>query len=247
MSQRGSGASGRGRSSRQRFARRAWSRRWATVRRVVLLLVLVALVGGAGWLVFVSSVLAVERVEVSGTHTVSAARISNAAAVPLGEPLARVDVDRVRERVEDVPVVARADIGRSWPHTVSVEVVERTPVAVVRTGGALRLTDAEGVMFRTVASPRKRLPVVTVSPDAQTLPEAAAVVADLPRRLARRVSHVDAPTIDSIELRLRDGRSVVWGSAESSELKAEVLESLLRRRASVYDVSVPGAPTLQVD
>jgi cell division protein FtsQ len=247
MSQWGSGPSGRGRSSRKRFARRAWSRRWATVRRVVLLLVLVALVGGAGWLVFVSSVLAVERVEVSGVHTVPATRISRAAAVPLGEPLARVDVDRVRERVEDVPVVARADIGRSWPHTVSVEVVERTPVAVVRTGGALRLTDAEGVMFRTVASPRKRLPVVAVSPDAQTLPEAAAVVSELPRPLARRVSHVEAPTIDSIELRLRDGRSVVWGSAESSQLKAEVLESLLRRRASVYDVSVPGAPTLQVD
>jgi len=247
MSQWGSGPSGRGRSSRKRFARRAWSRRWATVRRVVLLLVLVVLVGGAGWLVFVSSVLAVERVEVSGVHTVAAGRISRAAAVPLGEPLARVDVDRVRERVEDVPVVARADIGRSWPHTVSVEVEERTPVAVVRTGGALRLTDAEGVMFRTVASPRKRLPLVTVSPAAQTLPEAAAVVSELPRHLARRVAHVDAPTIDSIELRLRDGRSVVWGSAESSELKAEVLESLLRRRASVYDVSVPGAPTLQVD
>jgi cell division protein FtsQ len=72
-------------------------------------------------------------------------------------------------------------------------------------------------------------------------------VAELPRPLARRVSHVRAATIDSIELRLRDGRSVVWGSAEGSELKAEVLESLLHRRASVYDVSVPGAPTLQVD
>jgi cell division protein FtsQ len=247
MSQWGSGSSGRGRSSRQRFARRAWSRRWATVRRVVLLLLVVALVGGAGWLVFVSSVLAVERVEVSGVHTVSTERISRAAAVPLGEPLARVNVDRVRERVEDVPVVARADVGRSWPHTVSVEVVERTPVAVVRQGGELRLIDAEGVMYRTVASPRRGLPVVTVGPDPQTLPSAAAVVADLPRPLARRVSHVRAATIDSIELRLRDGRSVVWGSAESSELKAEVLASLLRRRASVYDVSVPGAPTLQVD
>jgi cell division protein FtsQ len=247
MSRRGSGPIGRGRSSEQRFARRAWSRRWATVRRVVLLLLVVALVGGAGWLVFASSVLAVEQVEVSGVHTVSAERISRAAAVPLGEPLARVDVDRVRDRVEEVPVVARAEIGRSWPHTVSVEVVERTPVAVVRKDGAFSLTDAEGVMYRTVASPRRRLPVVTVGPDPQTLPSAATVVAELPPLLARRVSHVRAATIDSIELRLRDGRSVVWGSAESSQLKAEVLESLLRRRASVYDVSVPGAPTLQVD
>jgi cell division protein FtsQ len=217
------------------------------MRRVVLVLLVVGLVAGAGWLVFVSSVLAVERVEVSGAHTVSADRISRAAAVPLGEPLARVDVDRVRERVEDVPVVARAVIGRSWPHTVSVEVVERTPVAVVRRDGELWLTDAEGVMYRTVARPRRRMPVVTVGPDPQTLPSAAAVVDDLPRPMVRRVSRVRAETIDSIELRLRDGRSVVWGSAESSQLKAEVLASLLHRRASVYDVSVPGAPTLQVD
>jgi cell division protein FtsQ len=237
-------------SSRRRFARRAWARRWANLRRLFLLLVLVGMVAGAVWLVFFSSVLAVRDVDVAGVRTVSVDAIAETAAVPLGEPLARVDVDRVRRRVEQLPVVEHADISRSWPHTVAIEVTERTPVAAVRSGGAYRLIDGEGVMFRTVSRPGKRLPVMTigtqpaVAHDAAT--EAAAVVATLPPRLTRRVSGVDAATMDSIELRLQDGRRVVWGSAESSQLKARVLEALLQRKAQVYDVSVPGSPTLDV-
>jgi cell division protein FtsQ len=199
--------------------------------------------------VFFSSVLAVERVEVTGVRTVPADRVAAAAAVPVGDPLARVDVDQVRRRVEEVQVVERADIGRSWPHTVTIEVTERTPVAAVRGPRGLRLVDAGGVLYRTVAQAPPRLPVMTVGTEPGAREEAAAVVASLPRSLGRQVRAVAAPTMDSIELRLRGGRTVVWGSAESSALKAEVLGVLLERRsnaASVYDVSVPGAPTVEV-
>jgi cell division protein FtsQ len=242
-------------SSRQLFARRARARRWAILRRVLMLLLVAALVAGAGWLVFVSSVLAVEGVRVSGLRILPADRVTRVAAVPLGEPLARVDVDRVRARVERLPAVERADIGRSWPHTVSIKVTERTPVAAVRAGSGYRLVDAEGVTFRAVGTPHERLPVMTVGgppqaglgPSGDAATEAAAVVDSLPRPLVRRVERVEAGTMDSIVLHLRDGRRVVWGSAENSALKARVLTALLPRSASVYDVSVPGSPTLQVD
>ncbi len=43
---------------------------------------------------------------------------------------------------------------------------------------------------------------------------------------------------------LRDEREVLWGSAEESELKAEVTDKLLAaQKAPFYDVSVPGNPT----
>lgn len=236
----------RGGSSRQRFARRARSRRWAAVRRILLLLVVFALVAGAGWLVFLSSVLAVERVEVSGVRTVGPGEVARTAAVPVGRPLARVDLDAVRTRVEAVPVVELAEVDRAWPHAVSIRVTERTPVAAVSTGATYRLVDDDGVLFRTVRRPPRRLPVMHVGRRPGTTEEAAAVVAALPSDLVRRVSRVHATTMDSIRLQLRDGRSVVWGSAESSALKAEVLGALIKRKARVYDVSVPGAPTLEV-
>ena len=40
-----------------------------------------------------------------------------------------------------------------------------------------------------------------------------------------------------------DGREVLWGSAEESEQKAQVLALLLEEKGRVFDVSVPGSPT----
>ena len=59
-----------------------------------------------------------------------------------------------------------------------------------------------------------------------------------PWKLASQVA-----TVDQISLVLRDGRTVVWGSAEDSDAKAEVLVELLEQPARKYDVSVPGQPT----
>ena len=44
-------------------------------------------------------------------------------------------------------------------------------------------------------------------------------------------------------LRLRDGTRVLWGSAEQSELKAQVIDVLLKEGGSVFDVSAPAYPT----
>ena len=68
-------------------------------------------------------------------------------------------------------------------------------------------------------------------------------VSALPEDLAPRVDFVSVASVDRIELALRDGRTVVWGSAEDSERKAEVLAVLLQQDARVYDVSVPATPT----
>ena len=35
----------------------------------------------------------------------------------------------------------------------------------------------------------------------------------------------------------------MWGSADQSQNKAKVLDVLLRQKATMYDVSVPGQPT----
>ena len=57
--------------------------------------------------------------------------------------------------------------------------------------------------------------------------------------LARRLAAAD----DRIRLELAGGRTVMWGSAEDSAEKAEVLAVLLGRDARQIDVSVPGRPT----
>ncbi|HET6700080.1 MAG TPA: FtsQ-type POTRA domain-containing protein [Nocardioidaceae bacterium] len=235
------------RLARRRFARRQWARRWLAWRRVLSVLVVLALVCGAAWLVLASSVLAVHTVQVVGNQSLDPRAVRRAAQVPIGDPLARVDLEAIAARVEQLPEVDRVDVTRAWPDSVRVRVDERVPVAVVRQNGKLRGLDAEGVVFRTFLSAPERLPVIHVGTrtGADALAEGAAVVGALPESVAARVDFVTVESIDRISLRLHDGRTVVWGSADDSGAKARVLDVLLESvpEASTYDVSVPGQPT----
>lgn len=233
------------RRSRRRFARRQWARRWLALRYVVALVVLVALVAVGVWAVWFSSWLAVRDVEVAGSAQLSRAEVREAAAVPSGEPLAGVDLDQVRSRVEALAGVRSADVTRRWPDAVRVSIEERVAVAVVEIGGRARGMDAAGVVFRDYGTVPADLPRVRTSTSTgnDALREAAEVVAALPDDLAARVDHVTVETVDQISLVLGDGRTVEWGSSDDSDTKARVIAVLLRQPAKTYDVSAPGQPT----
>ncbi|HEU5036002.1 MAG TPA: FtsQ-type POTRA domain-containing protein [Nocardioides sp.] len=232
--------------TRRRFARRQWARRWLTWKPVLAVVLAVVLVVGGVWLVYFSSFLAVQGVDVRGASLLSEQQVRQAAAVPDGEALARVDLERVRTRVQALAAVSSADVSREWPDRVRIDVTERVPVAVVEIAGKLRGMDEDGVVFRDYAQAPSDLPRVQTGSDtgSDALREAALVVGSLPADLAAKVDHVEVETVDQITLALRDGRTVRWGSSADSDLKAEVLAALLvARKAQTYDVSVPGNPT----
>ena len=234
--------------TRRRFARRQWARRWLSLRYVVALLLVVALVATSVYLVFFSTTLQVKRVEVVGNDLLSDARVREIADVPIGDQLALVDLARADARVGALAEVKSVDVTRTWPDVVRIAVVERTAVAVVELAGRIRGLDAEGIVFREYKSVPKGMPRIRPGSAAGTdaLQEAATVVSALPKDLATRVDHVEVATVDQITLVLRDQRRVLWGSAEESELKAEVVDKLLAaQEASFYDVSVPGNPTFR--
>ncbi|WP_407938889.1 cell division protein FtsQ/DivIB [Nocardioides sambongensis] len=145
----------------------------------------------------------------------------------------------------NLTTVESVDVARVWPHEVSILIQERTPVAVFDAGTGLQYVDATGARFGSLKRLPEDLPLIvgTADVDNLALNEAAAVVAALSPQVAGMVDRIEVATVDQIELRLRDGRVVRWGSAERSEDKAEVLLALMDQDAEVYDVSVPGRPT----
>nr|WP_253942467.1 FtsQ-type POTRA domain-containing protein [Nocardioides sp. zg-1230] len=188
----------------------------------------------------------VKRVEVVGNSLLSDGRVREVADVPVGEQLALVDLGRADARVGSLAEVESVDVTRTWPDAVRISVVERTAVAVVELAGRLRGLDADGVVFRDYETVPRQMPRVRPGSNAGTdaLREAATVVSALPQDLVTRVDHVEVATVDQITLVMRDQRQVLWGSAEESELKAEVVDKLLAaQKAPYYDVSVPGNPT----
>ncbi|GAA3812384.1 cell division protein FtsQ/DivIB [Nocardioides panacisoli] len=231
--------------TRKRFARRQWARRWLTWRYIVVVVVVVLLIGFAVYSVYFSPWLQVQGVDVTGNSQVSDAEIIRTADVPEGGALAKVDLDAIAVRVRALPAVKSVDVSRKWPHDVRIDVVERTPVAVVARGDGYVDLDEEGVTFNRLAHPPAGLPLVETGAAAEpsALEEAAHVVAALPDDISSLVDHVQVDTVDEILLVLHDGRQVKWGSADQSDEKAQVLLALLDRKAQVYDVSVPGMPT----
>jgi cell division protein FtsQ len=235
----------------ERFVERSRAERRRRWLRIALAVVVVAAIGALVWLVWFSSVLAVRGVEVSGRTTLKQAQVLRAAQVPQGRPLARVDVGAIEQRVSALDRVDSVEVGRSWPHTVSISIVERKAVVWSRLDGQIRGIDRNGIAFRSFGAPPDGMLEATIDvTDArsrlQTAESVASVVVLIGRKdpaLRQQVESVTASSKDSIELKLTKGRTVVWGSRDDGRRKLEVLTPLLRLEASRYDVSAPDQPT----
>lgn len=228
-----------------RLVARGRARRRTRLATTLTVFLLVVLVGAGTWLLLGTSALGVHDVAVTGTDRLDPATIRAVAAVPAGEPLATLDTDAVAARLERLPVVRSVEVQRQWPRTVSIVVHERVPAAVQQRGTAYALVDRTGVEFDQVDRRPRGLPLVSAPVDegAPALRAALDVLDVLPPAVAVDVKQVRAASPDDVRLQLSRNRTVVWGSAERSARKAAVLAVLLTRRASVYDVSAPDAPT----
>lgn len=203
-----------------------------------------AVLGGLGWLVTGSPAFVVRTVAVTGTSLTPAEDVRIAAGVPAGVPLAQVDTAAVAARVAMLPAVARAEVVRSWPSSLTITVTEREVRLVRRNGSGYQWLDATGRGFHASAKPPKGAVLADVPGDDAGLLAAVAAVADsLPPALRERTEVVKARSADSIVLELSGRGEVNWGSAEQSVLKSEVVVPLLALDARVYDVSAPTHPT----
>lgn len=232
-----------------RLRERRRARRHLRGVRLVVLVTVAVLVVGVAWTFLYSPLLALsaDSVTVSGqSGDLSAEQVEAKVAPFVGTPLARLDTDALRGAVDTLSPVRSSVVGKVWPRGVSVEVTMRTPAMVVEQGGHYALVDDQGVEVATTDSRPTGLPLVVLPASGQARARAAgdvsAVWAALGSDLRPEVTGVTADGA-TITLALSSNRSVVWGTAEDSALKAQVLGVLLAQRpATTYDVSSPHRP-----
>ncbi|WP_028929413.1 cell division protein FtsQ/DivIB [Pseudonocardia asaccharolytica] len=223
----------------------------------LLVVVLVALAGlavGVRALLYDSGLVDVDRVEVTGAFTVDPAAVLAAAAVERGAPLIAVDTRAVAGRVALLQGVARVEVTRDWPHTVTIGVTERVAVALAETPEGRLLVDDTGVPFRPAPEVPPALPRLVfgaVGPDDPATRAALEVLMALPESVRVQTQTIDvaAPAAASVAptviLGLTEDRLVRWGSPERSVRKAAVLVPLLTQEGTVYDVASPELPTVR--
>ncbi|GGP48915.1 cell division protein FtsQ/DivIB [Saccharothrix coeruleofusca] len=237
-------APARRRPSRAPARRPALPSRATVLRRRAVALLTLLTVLGLGYAVWFTSLLGVRVVEVEGLVELEPAAVREAADIGPGEPLARLDVEAVTARVRELPRVADVRVERVLPGTVRLTVRERVPVAVLKSADGAHLVDSTGKDYATVAQEPAGLPELKVSGDRRATDAAVSVLIQLPEGLRDEVLAVSAGTGADVELTLTAGRQVRWGSAAETPRKAAVLEVLLSRPGTVFDVSSPELATV---
>lgn len=241
----------RARSARRRYERqevRRFTERSRRRRRAWLI--------GAGSVLSVSAALlaiaysplmALREVRVEGAARIPVAEIQAAFGEDLGTPLPLITSGDVRQALEGFPLIETYSTETLPPGTLVLRIVERTPVGVVETPEGLELVDAAGVVIDRPAERPEGQPVISAGPVTSAgFRSAAAVIRSLPADVRGQIVRATAETKNDVRLELAGGGTVVWGSADESNVKATVLASLMRSAppgtVAQYDVSAPMSP-----
>ncbi|MDR2999015.1 MAG: FtsQ-type POTRA domain-containing protein, partial [Microbacterium sp.] len=125
----------------RRFTSRARRRRtiWITSISVVVLVVVGTFAAAY------SPLFAVEDISVVGAKTIDPQKVEQALSGEVGRPLALVDDSAVKSALMAFPLIETYALEVHPPHGLTVRIVERTPIGVLKSGAGFTLVDAAGV------------------------------------------------------------------------------------------------------
>lgn len=217
--------------------------------------------GAALWGLTLTPLLDVDRVRVGGGGRTGQEAILAATGISRGDALLTADVGAAADRIADLPWVQTVEVSRRWPGTVAIEVVERTPTAIVPArGGGWLLLDATGRQLAVQEAPEPgtlSIEVPPVSPEIGTqlvsgTNAALELAATIPPSMRDRLLGLRPSGGGAVEgrVRLRDGAEalVLFGRPTQTSAKwlalLGVLEQAEPARLAKIDVRVPSAPAL---
>jgi cell division protein FtsQ len=196
----------------------------------------IAIVVGLVWLT-TTPLLDVDHIRVRGADHTGEGAVLTALHIDRGDPLLTADISGASRSLAHLPWVATAHVRRSWPGTVEVSIVERTPVAAVaaKKGGWV-LVDAGGRQLDVAAEPAVELvrvaglplvpaPGVLAGP---TYDGALALAAAIPKTLRGAIQSVWPKrdgSVDAIAVVAGGGQATVrFGAADQLDAKLVALE-----------------------
>lgn len=161
------------------------------------------------------STLPVNKIRVHGAFiNVDEAMLHRAVSGVVAGGYFNVDVERVREVVEQLPWVSEASVRRVWPDTLSVSVVEQKPVAISKKTG---LINANGDVFEPKNNKlSESLPVFDGSAKLNKLMLSKYYeMNELLVTIDRKITYLKIDARHAVELKLDNGLKVVLGREDN--------------------------------
>ncbi len=201
-------------------------------------LLVLALQGAAVAWLLTTPRFAIRAVDVRGASRVPVQRILDAAGIPAGANLWRLDPSSVIARVQALPEIRRAELIRDLPDRVTILVEERRPFTLVH-GKRLHWLDEEGRLLseesRAVTSPAPVITGLTEEEVVQmrTAPTAKARAAIALIRALLRSGSPLAAEISEIDMGRREGPVLYTVDGIEVRLGTEEWEERLARLEGV--------------
>ena len=224
------------------------------LRTILWLCVLGAVVGAVVW-VLQSPLLEVRTIGVYGVYRSSVTGILKDAGIEIGTPMVRVNTRKLEALLEEDPWVAAARVERTFPHTVEVDVSERSVAAGVAYHGGWTLLSTDGIVLgpaESLPDGAARLVMGSADPGpAGEPPQNEMIAAGLEFAAALPLDHRG-----EISIEVRTGElwagigsvSVRLGSPLEMAAKAKALEALLETGVpdgAVINLIAPSRPAVQ--
>jgi cell division septal protein FtsQ len=220
---------------------------------VAIAIVLVAvLLAASFFLVRGSSLSAVRDVRVTGLSGAEAGQIRGSLET-VARGMSTLDVKHgdFHTAVADYPEVKSVSASASFPHSMTIHVVEQNPVAVAVAGTQRTVVSGDGTLLPNI-KPTTSLPTIAlgVAPAGTKLSGAArreaSVLADAPPALLARIASASDDPTHGLTVSLRDGPVLYFGGAHRLAAKWSSVVAVLATSSSAgagyIDVTDPSRP-----
>lgn len=225
--------------------------RWFSVLGLAVAAVIIVL------LLLTSPLLSVRKIDVEGVVYANPELIASIVDSIDGEPILTVDLDAAENKLLMIPWVRQARVSMHLPSRVTIEVVERSPIAFFRSvDGFNRVIDRDGRVLDVIeGDPVDFTPIIGTGPNLsagqnteQPFLGAAELINALPSELRARLLTVTVSPEGEVSLALTNDVEVLFGRPDDFQVKlVGVVNEIKRqgsRRYAIIDVS-SGQPSVR--
>jgi len=194
----------------------------------------------------VNSGFEVHNVEVRGIERLNELKVYDQVLGARERAMTQVDLDALRKAVKGLSWVEDARVSRQLPDTIVVDVVERTPHAVMRKPGRLVLIDATGHELEPISEANAKGMLLISGPGAQAQVEALGTLLDAAPALRPQVTQAEWVGNRRWNLTFRTGQvlALPQGPSEASGAlinfaRLDGVERLIGGKVVAFDMRTP--------